>query len=170
MKIKLLLSALVISAFTSINGTALAQTAQNLNIIDSNSVTKDVKQTEKINNIKKLMEITGSKKMSQQVITQMIAGMKKQLPQVPVAFWDSFVAEYDPDVVMNELIPVYAKYYTNAEIEQIIAFYETPLGKKITQVMPQVMQESMQIGQKYGVQMAQAALKKLQAAGYLPKK
>ncbi len=170
MKIKLLLSALVISAFTSINGTALAQTAENVNIIDSNSVTKDVKQTEKINNIKKLMEITGSKKMSQQVITQMIAGMKKQLPQVPVAFWDSFVAEYDPDVVMNELIPVYAKYYTNAEIEQIIAFYETPLGKKITQVMPQVMQESMQIGQKYGVQMAQAALKKLQAAGYLPKK
>ncbi|WP_088239981.1 DUF2059 domain-containing protein [Calothrix rhizosoleniae] len=170
MKIKLLLSALVISAFTSINGTVLAQTAENTNIIDSNKITKDVKQTEKINNIKKLMEITGSKKMSQQVMNQMIAGMRKQLPQVPQQFWDGVIAEYDPNIIMNELIPIYAKYYTNDELEQIVAFYETPLGKKITQVMPQVMQESMQVGQKYGVQIAQTVLKKLQAEGYLPKK
>ena len=170
MKIKLLLSALAISAFTSMNGAVFAQTVENANIIDSQNVTKNVKQAKKINNIKKLMEITGSKKMSQQVMDQMIAGMKKQLPQVPQKFWDSLVAEYDPNVIMNELIPVYAKYYTNAELEQIIAFYETPLGQKITRVMPQVMQESMQIGQKYGAQIGQRALQKLRADGYLPRK
>ncbi|MDJ0795345.1 MAG: DUF2059 domain-containing protein [Calothrix sp. MO_167.B12] len=170
MKIKILLSALVISAFTSINGTAFAQTIVDTKIADNSDSTKNVQQNQKINNIKKLIQITGSKKMSQQIMNQMIAAMKKQLPQVPQAFWDSFVAEYDPDVMIDQLIPVYAKYYTNAEIEQMIAFYDTPLGKKITRVMPQVVQESMQIGQRYGVEMAQTALKKLQAAGYLPKK
>ncbi|WP_244142171.1 DUF2059 domain-containing protein [aff. Roholtiella sp. LEGE 12411] len=68
---------------------------------------------------------------------------------------------------MNELIPVYAKYFTNEDIKQMIAFYETPLGKKTISVLPQISQESAEIGQKYGIAAAKRALQKLEEEGYL---
>ena len=34
----------------------------------------------------------------------------------------------------------------------MIGFFETPLGKRFLEVSPQIMQESMMIGQKYGAE------------------
>ncbi|MFM7407780.1 MAG: DUF2059 domain-containing protein [Cuspidothrix sp.] len=62
---------------------------------------------------------------------------------------------------------MYSKYFTNEEIKGIIAFYETPLGKKTLSVLPQISQESTAIGIKYGRQAAERALKKLEEEGYI---
>lgn len=46
------------------------------------AVTKS-QQTEKINNIKELLAITGTKAQLKQIMGQMIVSMKSQYPQVP---------------------------------------------------------------------------------------
>ncbi|MCY4059822.1 MAG: DUF2059 domain-containing protein [Gammaproteobacteria bacterium] len=51
--------------------------------------------------------------------------------------------------LMKELVPVYDKHFSHQEIREMIAFYETPLGKKSIGVMPRVMADSMQIGQRW---------------------
>ena len=51
--------------------------------------------------------------------------------------------------LMKELVPVYDKHFSYQEIREMIAFYETPLGKKSTEVMPRVMVDSMQIEQRW---------------------
>lgn len=51
--------------------------------------------------------------------------------------------------LMKELVPVYEKHFSHKEIREMIAFYETPLGRKSIEVMPRVMQDSMQIGQRW---------------------
>ena len=48
--------------------------------------------------------------------------------------------------VHDALVRIYAKYFTNAEIEAMTAFYTSPAGRKSIEVMPQLMQESMQAG------------------------
>ena len=48
------------------------------------------------------------------------------------------------------IVPVYAKHFTNDELDALIAFYQTPVGRKTVSVMPQVTQEAMQIGQRWG--------------------
>ncbi len=161
MKTQLIVSALLMTLVTTVNGTALAQTPT------SNNVPANAQETEKINNIKQLLAITGAANISQQILTQLLVGMKSQYPQVPQKAWDAFISEFKPDDILNQLIPLYSKYYSNEEIKQIIAFYQTPVGKKTIMVLPQLTQESITIGQKYGIEAASRALQKLQAEGYI---
>jgi hypothetical protein len=54
---------------------------------------------------------------------------------------------------------VYRQNFTEQEIADILAFYQSPAGQSVLRTMPVVMQESMQIGQN----LAQSAMPKLQA-------
>ncbi|MFN6464830.1 MAG: DUF2059 domain-containing protein [Nostoc sp. DedVER02] len=166
MKINFWFLAVVLSLATAYNKPVFAQSPTNTIAPSSNA-----QEIEKTNNINKLLEITGAKNISRQIITQLLISFKSEYPEVPQKFWDSFAAELKIDDMVNEFIPVYNKYFTNEEIKQIIAFYQTPVGKKTITVIPQISQESYDIGKKYGIAAAERALKKLEAEGYIrPKK
>jgi hypothetical protein len=64
-------------------------------------------------------------------------------------------------------IPVYNKYYTHDEIKQLIAFYESSLGKKLVEVTPLLTQETMIIGQKWGEKLGQDIVDELIREGYV---
>jgi hypothetical protein len=146
---------------TTFHGAAFAQTSSGSNTPPS------VQETRKINNIKQLLTITGASSLSQQVVTQLLMSMKAQYPQVPQKFWDAFLNQFKPDDLVNELIPIYSKYYSNEDINQLIAFYQTPLGKKTIAVLPQLTQESIITGQRYGLEISKKVLQQLEAEGYL---
>jgi hypothetical protein len=162
MQIKTFVFAASLSLLTTINIPVFAQTS------DSPTVpTNKIEEAEKINNIKKLLDITGSRNISRKLITQLIDGLKSEYPQVPAKFWDAFMDELNPNKMIDEYIPIYSKYFTNEEIKGIISFYETPLGKKTLSVIPQISKESTATGIKYGREAAERALEKLKAEGYL---
>jgi hypothetical protein len=119
------------------------------------------------NSIQKLMTITGERNLTRQVTLQTINTLKKQYPQVPQKFWDSFLAEMNYEEVNQRIEGVYNKYFTEEDIQGMISFYQTPLGQKIISVLPQLAQESSKVGQQYGIEAATRAIKKLQAAGYI---
>jgi hypothetical protein len=50
--------------------------------------------------------------------------------------------------LVAELVPLYARNFTAAEIRQMAAFYNTPVGTKMMRVMPQLAGELMQISQR----------------------
>ncbi len=52
--------------------------------------------------------------------------------------------------LVNYFVKTYRKYFTQDEINSLIAFYETDLGKKAIQLLPQLTQEAMQYGGKVG--------------------
>jgi hypothetical protein len=45
--------------------------------------------------------------------------------------------------INNEMARIYAQRFTEKEIKDAVAFYRTPLGKKIIEVEPQVLEASM---------------------------
>jgi tetratricopeptide (TPR) repeat protein len=47
------------------------------------------------------------------------------------------------------IYPIYNKYLTLDEIREVIRFYKTPAGKKMTSVLPKMMQEFMQASQPW---------------------
>ncbi len=57
----------------------------------------------------------------------------------------------DPGMI-NEMVeatvPIYARHFTVAEIDQITVFYQSGVGAKMLTLMPQLMEESMVISQK----------------------
>lgn len=119
--------------------------------------------------IRELLELTGSSKLGIQVMSQMIGSFQNIYPDVPQEFWEEFMKEIKEDDLTNLMIPIYEKYYTNEEIKGLIAFYETPLGQKTVKVLPQLTQDSMTAGQQWGAELGERVVQKLQEKGYLDK-
>ncbi|NWJ49438.1 MAG: DUF2059 domain-containing protein [Bacteroidetes bacterium] len=117
--------------------------------------------------IRALLEITGSAKLGKQVMSTMIASFKNSLVNVNLEFWNEFEKSVKTEELVELIIPLYEKYYTEKDIDQLIAFYNTPVGKKMIATMPQIMQESMAIGQNWGRQLAEKLAKELKEKGLI---
>lgn len=124
----------------------------------------------KTENIKKLLELTGSGNMGAQVAQNMITSFKTSLPNVPQEFWDNCAKEMDADAIVKLVIPIYEKYYTDEDIKQINEFYQSETGKKMIKVMPMIVQESMEVGKTWGMEIGQKVMKDLKEKGYLKDK
>lgn len=124
----------------------------------------------KTDNIKKLLELTGSGKLGVQVGQSMIGSFKNNYPNVPEAFWNDFLKEFNSDVLINMIIPIYDKFYSESDIKELTEFYQSPLGKKMIATMPQIAQESMQVGQAWGKEIGEKVFANLKEKGFLEKK
>jgi hypothetical protein len=50
--------------------------------------------------------------------------------------------------IKNDYVGLYTDAFTEQELRQLILFYGTPLGQKVVEKMPVLMEQSMQVGQK----------------------
>lgn len=123
--------------------------------------------SEKSDNIRKLLEVTGSAKMGLTIIHRMLDLSKERYPDVDPKVWQEFEQELKPEELVALVIPIYAKYYTDADITDLLTFYSTPVGQKMIRTMPSVLQEAMTAGQEWGKQLAEKAIKQLKDKGYL---
>jgi len=47
------------------------------------------------------------------------------------------------DEIIEAMVPVYQRHFTNADIDAVLAFYSSPTGQKFLNELPSIMQESM---------------------------
>lgn len=133
------------------------------------SLSANAQSTSKSQKINQLMELTGSGKMAIQMMDQMMNSFKSSYSTVKNSFWEDFRKEIKAEDITNMIIPIYDKYYTETDIDQLIAFYNSPIGKKMIATMPQVMQESMVVGQAWGKQISEKVIAKLKEKDNLEK-
>lgn len=57
---------------------------------------------------------------------------------------DDIVNQMPMDEMLQAMVPIYAKYFTKADIEAMIAFYSAPTGQKVLREMPAILADSMQ--------------------------
>jgi uncharacterized protein len=116
-----------------------------------------------------MFKVSGSEEIYQTAISQMFTMFKEQYATVKEETWVSLEAEFK-NTSINDLIelltPTYQKHLTLEEIKGLIEFYETPVGKKYAQKSPLIMQESMQIGQQWGMKIGEEFAKKMKDKGY----
>jgi hypothetical protein len=101
---------------------------------------------------RRLLTVTGAVKLALHGMETMIKQQRAVTPQVPGEFWDAFIAHARRDTMQlfDMLVPIYATHLTRDEIEQLIRFYESPIGRRLTAVQPLISQESMAAGQTWG--------------------
>lgn len=114
-----------------------------------------------------LLELTGMVKVVDQMIDQMFDAFAKQSPSVPSEAWTRLKKKMRADDLVEEMMPVYDKYYTQEDLDVMIAFYRTPVGQKVIRTLPDVSREGFQIGQAWGLRKADEVLKELKAEGLL---
>ena len=124
-------------------------------------------QSAKIENIKKLLDLTGSGKMGAQVAQAMIASFQQSYSDVPDEYWESVKNEIHAEDIVKLVIPIYDKYYSEEDVQQLIDFYESPIGKKVISATPLIMQESMKAGQEWGKSIGEKVVEKLKHDGYI---
>jgi len=113
-----------------------------------------------------MMTEAGSGKMGVQIMEQMIPAIKKMIPDAPDKFWTDIMANVNPNELINLVIPIYQKYLTEDDVKGIIAFYASPVGKKLIRVQPAIMRDSIRLGQQWGQQMARRILLKYKQKNY----
>ena len=93
----------------------------------------------------RMLELSGSDAVMKELPKQMIGMMKQQVPAMPDSVSrqiEDLMAEYFPKM-LEMMTPIYAKYYTEEDLDGLIAFYESPLGKKMASTQPLILKEVM---------------------------
>jgi hypothetical protein len=62
--------------------------------------------------------------------------------------------------VMEKVAEIYARHFEYEELKQILAFKQSPVGQKMDAELPGIMQESLLIGQRWGQEVGQEALRR----------
>ena len=134
--------------------------------------------------IEKLMVVTGAANLGVQMASQFAEAFFKSFkdaqPDVPPRAIDivqeviikELSAAFSGPEMKDNLIALYAKYFTHAEVKGLIAFYESDLGRKTIANMPSLMREGGEIGQQWaqGVmpKIMQTLQARLKAEGLIP--
>jgi len=63
--------------------------------------------------------------------------------------------EAKPQELLDLLVPIYQKHFSAREVNALLAFYESPAGRKLALETPKIATESMQVGQQWGEQVGQ---------------
>ncbi|MCH4823751.1 DUF2059 domain-containing protein [Gramella lutea] len=62
----------------------------------------------------------------------------------------------------KKLASVYIENFTEQELDEILAFYATPIGEKMIKVTPELTKKGMEIGQAWGAELQPLMAKYLQ--------
>ena len=135
--------------------------------------------------IERLLELTNStgiaKQFASAISQQMFQALKAAKPEIPdraLAIMDeelmALLSEQmsAPGGLTDQVVPIYDRYFTHQEIQELLAFYRTPLGQKTIAVLPQVVNDSILAGQRWAQSLAPEMQKRvteaLQREGLLP--
>ncbi|HEX8563532.1 MAG TPA: DUF2059 domain-containing protein [Flavobacterium sp.] len=93
----------------------------------------------------KVIELNGS-------MAQMQLAKEQIVKSIAPEKQGAFVIEFDASMpaLYDKIAKVYMETYTKEDIKSMLAFYDSPVGKKITASAATIAQKSMTAGQEWG--------------------
>ena len=129
---------------------------------------------EKRANIEALLKDTGMlanmSRLIDLLVPQIMGSLKKENRKIPDAVWDQFTGICTEEMkrslpeLEDPVITIYDDNFSTDEIKQLVAFYQSPVGRKIVIQLPQLMQQSVTMGQSWGQQAGARAVERIRAA------
>lgn len=115
--------------------------------------------------LKTMFELAGTEETYKVAIEQMMDIFRQQYASLDAEIWDEMEDEF-MKTSMSDLVvmltPVYKKYLTQTDLDDINAFYRSPVGQKLGKNTALITQESMIIGQEWGRQIGEKLMKKIE--------
>lgn len=85
----------------------------------------------------------------------------KEKEELKNIYRDWFEQDIDRVSMKKQVIDLYADNFSQQEIEEVIKFYQTPIGQKFLEKAPELMQLGVQIGMKEGQAKQQLLINRL---------
>jgi len=119
---------------------------------------------------KQILEIKGVKKLFGPLVRGVVEKVRDQFMQTDF-MWAKDLnevtaqleKEYAPraDELVDASAKIYASHFTEAELKQILAFYQTPLGRKVIVEEPKALDESMANAGAWGDNLSEEVIAKM---------
>lgn len=104
--------------------------------------------------LKNIMELSGTS--SQSMIPKFVESIKQMQPQQDDTYWEKFAAKWTKEIekkVLEVSIPIYQQHLTLDEMKEVLAFYQSPLGKKLGQTTMALSNETLALMKQLGTKM-----------------
>jgi hypothetical protein len=121
----------------------------------------------KLEKVQTLLSLTGAERLSRGIAVQMIARIRGAFPKVPESFWRKMVLQADVKGLLRQMARVYARHLTDKDVAGLLAFYQSPIGRRFVKLQPKLMRESMGLGRAWSQQLAKRVADELKAKGYI---
>jgi hypothetical protein len=122
-------------------------------------------QTDISKDIRLLFKVNGTETVYKEAIVNML-DMMGESAQVTEEIKQEFKKEFTTDDSIEEMMviltDIYKKHFTQAEIKEMIKFYESPVGKKMAEKQSPIMMESMEAGQAWGQKIGMKIAQKME--------
>ena len=115
----------------------------------------------------KLLDLNKELAKRFRIVQASFVKLTQRIPGVKQEFWTECQNLMDRKELANQLVEVYAKYYTHQDVKDLIAFYESPLGKKLMSKGVLVESDSNRKANSYGAKIGIEIREKLADAGYI---
>ncbi|MDY7022719.1 MAG: DUF2059 domain-containing protein [Cyanobacteriota bacterium] len=90
-------------------------------------------------------DLIGTEQLSPQERQQMATQLNQEMSRILQKYNRMFLERIDYQQIVEEVYyPLYDKYFTEDDLRVLIDFYKSPTGRKTIEVMPQLLQESIQ--------------------------
>jgi hypothetical protein len=98
--------------------------------------------------LRRLLAATGEEKLVREMSAEVLASAKATADAAatatgrPPGGLQAIEAAYDPERLMEIVGSVYASHFTPAEIDEMIRFWESAVGRKLSALQPQIVEET----------------------------
>lgn len=154
---KLLVAALLFIAVFSIP----AQTPSPAGSSSAPPTSKVDPEKEKL--IRQVLTRTKAAEVAQERILQGLESVKQQMPRVPEKFWEKYRQLISMEELSARLVSVYDKHYTSEDLSELLKFYDSPIGKKVSDETISILRESKDVAQEISKRAAQSVSTDFQA-------
>jgi hypothetical protein len=116
--------------------------------------------------VEQLLEAQSAVSTFKDMAARLVAEQRQANTGVDPAFWQKLLLEIENqggDQLREKLIPIYQKHYTEAELDYLIDFYTSDVGKSIQGKAALVQQEVSTAGMAWGDAVASQVLSQVQA-------
>jgi hypothetical protein len=80
--------------------------------------------------------------VAQQMFQQQVGPDKPQMDEMVKGVMEDVRRAFSVDEMVEAVIPIYQRHFTTADIDAFLAFQNSPVGKKMTDLQPVMMKES----------------------------
>jgi Uncharacterized protein conserved in bacteria (DUF2059) len=102
-----------------------------------------------------------------QVVRDVVDKYRQHFPQVEAVFWTEFMAYHsEPTDLYRRLTPLYAKYFSESDLREVLVFLESPAGRKYTAVLPQIGRDTGAVARGFEESLHKNIFQQLRNSGY----
>ncbi|MET3538146.1 DUF2059 domain-containing protein [Chryseobacterium limigenitum] len=117
--------------------------------------------------VKELISLSGVFPISKEAEKEFIFSYKKKYSHVPDSAWKSIEQKVNIDELINKVVDIYANKFNEKDIDQLLIFYKSEVGKKLIQNSPGMITEIQESTNNWGMKATQTINNDLEKMGYL---